>query len=204
MADPSEHEQPSRLERQAAFLAEAERLKLVYRRNRTVDRSRFENSAEHSWHAALTALILAEHADAEGIDMAKVLSMLLIHDLVEIDAGDTWLYDAAGAGDQPERERVAADRIFGLLPDDQGRRLRALWEEFDTRSTPEGAFAAAIDLLQPLANHLLSGGFAGDEPKPAVEQVLERKRGIADGSAELWRLARRIIEESTEKGFYRQ
>src|SRR5204863_9611129 len=138
-----------RLARQLAFLVEADKLKSILRRTPLVDASRLENSAEHSWHLALTAVLMREHVPF-AFDLPRVLEMLTVHDLVEIDAGDTFAYDAAGQLTKAERELDAAERIFGLLPSDQAARLRALWEEFEAQQTPESQFATAMDRLQPL------------------------------------------------------
>lgn len=150
-----------RLQAQMKFLNELEKLKAVYRRNKVSDRSRCENSAEHSWHVAMMALVLAEHADTSELDLWRVVKMLLIHDVVEIYAGDTWAYDEGGATTQQQKESLAAETLFGLLPDDQAREFLSLRREFEERSTAEAAFAASIDAFQPLSNHLLSGR-AGD------------------------------------------
>ena len=190
-----------RLQSQMKFLNEVEKLKVVYRRNKTIDLSRSENSAEHSWHVALMALILSEHADTKSLDMFKVVKMLLVHDLVEIYAGDTWIYDLAAIREQKELESEGAKRLFALLPADQGEELNALWQEFEQRATPEAAFAASIDALQPLSNHLLSGS-PDDEERPAEQAVLDRKRHIGASSTDLWQLAQILIEESTNKGLY--
>jgi len=191
-----------RLIQQLQFLDEIEKLKLVYRRNRTVDRSRFENSAEHSWNVALMALVLAEHADTRRLDLLKVVKMLLIHDLVEIHAGDTWIFDEAGAATQAEKETRAARELFGLLPADQAAAFEQLWHEFEARRSAEARFAASIDLLQPLANHLLSGSREDEEIKPTAQAVLARKRPIAESSASLWSVAQSLIERSREQGLY--
>lgn len=202
-ADAGRASVSERLSNQLAFLNEIEKLKVVYRRNQTVDRSRFENSAEHSWHVALMALVLAEHAGSPALDVLKVVKLLLIHDLVEIYAGDTWLYDAQAAKDQAQREARSADRLFGMLPPDQAAEFRALWDEFEARDTPESRFAAAIDALQPLANHLLSGAADPAEPTPTRLQVIERKRHIAASSPALWEIAQSIIAASARAGLYR-
>jgi putative hydrolase of HD superfamily len=193
-----------RLSSQLAFLDEIEKLKLVYRRNQTIDRSRFENSAEHSWHVALMALVLAEHAGSPALDVLKVVKLLLIHDLVEIYAGDTWIYDIQAAKDQAQREALSADQIFGMLPTDQAAEFRALWDEFAARDTPEARFAAAIDALQPLTNHLLSGMADPAEPAPTRDEVIERKRHIAASSPALWEVAQSIIAASARAGLYRE
>ncbi|MGC9335807.1 MAG: HD domain-containing protein [Anaerolineae bacterium] len=192
-----------RLARQIAFLTEVERLKLVYRRNRTIDRSRYENSAEHSWHVALMALLLLEHANIDSLDIDRVVRMLLVHDLVEIYAGDTWLYDAEATEKQGEQEASSASRLCALLPDDQAAEFQSLWEEFELRRSPESVYAAAIDALQPLLNHLLAGDAEADESRPSRADVLARKRHIAESSEALWQLAQAVIDASTKQGLYR-
>jgi putative hydrolase of HD superfamily len=192
-----------RLGSQMRFLNEIEKLKLVYRRNKLVDRSRGENSAEHSWHVAMMAMVLAEHVDGQRLDVWRVVKMLLIHDLVEIYAGDTWLYDEAGALEQGDKEEMAAKRLFSLLPSDQAQEMLELRREFEERSTPEGAFAASVDALQPLTNYLLSGQAGDSDPAPARERVVERKRHIEASSVRLWGLAKDLIEKSVERGLYR-
>jgi putative hydrolase of HD superfamily len=148
----------ARLEQQIVFLVEIDRLKQVLRRTRLVGGERRENSAEHSWHIAVIALVLAEYSNAE-IDVARVIKMLLVHDIVEIDAGDTFAFDTAGYLDKADRERAAANRIFGLLPADQERELRGLWEEFEAEATPEAQFANLADRLMPaLQNYNNDGG----------------------------------------------
>jgi putative hydrolases of HD superfamily len=148
----------SRLEQQITFLVEIDRLKHVLRRTRLVGGQRRENSAEHSWHVAMIALVLAEYSD-EPIDVARVIRMLLVHDIVEIDAGDTFAFDVVGYLDKAEREQAAADRIFGLLPDEQKVELRALWEEFEAAETAEARFANMADRLMPaLQNYSNDGG----------------------------------------------
>ena len=149
-----------RLTRQIAFLVEADRLKGIVRRTPLSDNSRLENSAEHSWHLALAAMALAEHAPG-GVDTAHVVALVIVHDLVEIDAGDTFAYDAAGNDTKAERERTAADRIFGVLPRDQGQRFRELWEEFEAMMTPASRVANALDRLQALLQNMAAGGGAG-------------------------------------------
>jgi putative hydrolase of HD superfamily len=191
-----------RIEQQLRFLNEVEKLKVVYRQNKAVDRSRFENSAEHSWHVALMALVFAEHADEPNINLFKVVKLLLVHDLVEVYAGDTWIYDAIGTETQEGREREAAQKLFGLLPPDQAEEFKSLWLEFENRISPEAKYAASVDMLQPLANHLLSGAPSDEGPKPGVVSVLQRKAEIADASSPLWALAQRLIEQSAVKGLY--
>ena len=153
------HSAPSRLDRQLEFIAEINALKEVLRRSLLPHTGRRENSAEHSWHVALMAALLAEHANAE-FDVPRVIKMLLIHDIVEVDAGDTYLYDTAALPGQHEREEKAAERLFNLLPPDQAQELRALWDEFEKRSTPEAKFAKALDRFQALFTNFSGGGLA--------------------------------------------
>jgi putative hydrolase of HD superfamily len=185
-----------RLQQQLEFLLEADRLKQVLRRTSIIGDHRRENTAEHSWHLALFALVLAEWAD-EPVDLAKVLTLCLVHDLVEIDAGDTFAYDAEGAHSKTEREAQAARRLFGLLPSDQAATLHALWTEYKAMETPESRFANAVDRLQPvLLNH------ASGERSPWVlhgvtrSQVVDRNLPIVQGSTALWEVAASKIDEA--------
>jgi putative hydrolase of HD superfamily len=192
----------SRLERQIAFIIELDKLKQVLRQTRLMDGSRRENDAEHCWHVALMAVVLAEHAGA-GIDVLRVLKMLLIHDVVEIDAGDTFLYAAVDAAATAARETRAAERIFGLLPPDQAGELRALWEEFEARRTAEAKFARALDRLEPLLQNHRNGGGTWVEHGITVEQVLAKKHIVADGSTALWAFAVELIDDSLRRGYLR-
>ncbi|MGH3442493.1 MAG: HD domain-containing protein [Nitriliruptorales bacterium] len=192
----------TRLDEQIAFLLEADRLKGVLRRSKLADASRRENSAEHSWHLALFAAILVEHA-AEEVDLLRVMRMLIVHDLVEIDAGDTFAYDAEATLTKAQRERDAADRLFALLPDDQGREWRALWDEFEARDTPDARFAAAVDRLQPVLLNHASGGAAWVEHGITADQVVAFNRHIEQGAPELWEHAQRVIAAATEAGHLR-
>lgn len=189
-----------RLEQQLRFAVEADRLKNVVRQTVLADGSRQENSAEHSWHIALMAFLLAEHA-GETVDIGRVTLMLLLHDLVEIDAGDTFAYDAPAQVDKARHEQAAADRIFGLLPPEQAARFRMLWEEFEQRATPEARFANALDRLQPILLNYHSGGAGWRRWGVSVEQVLERNRPIADGAPDLWEHARELIDEARSHGW---
>lgn len=189
----------SRLARQMAFLAEADSLKGVLRMTRILSGERRENDAEHSWHLALMALVLFEHAPTE-IDLLKVMSMVVIHDLVEIDAGDTFAYDVAGMATQHEREARAAERIFGLLPPDQTAHLRGLWDEFEAQVTPEALFAGSIDRLAAIVpNSRLDGG-TWREHDISVERVVARNAGIAKGAPTLWTHAQELIAEVEARG----
>ena len=184
------------------FLLEADSLKSVIRGSRIADGSRRENTAEHSWHIALFALVLAPYA-AERIDPLRVVSMLLIHDLVEIDCGDTPLFDEMGTATQAEREAVAARRLFGLLPAEQATEFLALWAEFEAAETADAKFAKAIDRLQPiLLNHAVGGGTWTDYD---VDEARERSltRRIADGSPALWRVAEAVINDAVDRGWLR-
>jgi len=184
------------------FLNELEHLKKVYRRNLVIDGSRRENSAEHSWHIALMALTLEPYANFPALDMAKVVKMLLLHDVVEIDAGDVFVYDAQALVGKYERELAAAQRLFGLLPSPQGEGFLDLWLEFEKRETPEAKFAAAIDSFQPLSNHLLSDGKGIQKYRVPASVVLAEKKHIADGSAALWAAAQDIIAQCESEGIY--
>lgn len=192
-----------RLHKQLAFLLEIDRLKEVLRQSYICRGLRKENSSEHSWHLAVMALVLAEHA-CESVDILHVVKMALVHDLVEIDAGDTFCYDDAGNADKAAREAAAADRIFGLLPDGQSREMLSLWDEFEARSTPEARFAAALDRLMPLMHNYYSRGKTWQEHDVASAQVLERNRHIEDGSAQLWNFAHGLIEDAIEKGWLKK
>ena len=190
------------LERQLAFLVEVDRLKSVLRRTSLCDSSRRENSAEHSWHLALMAMVLGRHA-ADGVDLARVVRMVIVHDLVEIDAGDTFAYDVAGNEDRASREQRAATRIFGLLPPDQDAEFRALWEEFEAQATPESRVATALDRLQPLLNNNASGGGSWREHGVSRAQVLRRMDPIRDALPALWPSVLDIIRRNCALGHIR-
>lgn len=189
-----------RLESQLEFLLELDRLKTVLRRTLLLDQSRNENSAEHSWHLAMMALILEEYA-LERISLGRVLKMLLVHDVVEIDAGDTYCYDPEANQDKRQREHAAAERIFGLLPAEQGDELHALWREFEARESADARFANALDRLQPLLHNYLTSGRTWLEHGVRRSQVVERNEVMADGAPELWEYARRFIEEAVARGY---
>lgn len=175
-----------RLAAQIAFLSEADKLKSVVRASRLHDGSRFENSAEHSWHVMLFALVLADQAGSD-VDVGRVLKMLLLHDIVEIDAGDTPIHGAVDAAAQEQGERAAADRLFGLLPEDQKEEFRALWEEFEAASTPDAIFAKSVDRMQtPIAN-LANGGGSWRDYNVTVDQ-LEARVGtpVKRGAPRVW------------------
>lgn len=189
-----------RLARQMAFIVEIDRLKSVYRRTLLIDESRNDNSAEHSWHLAVMAMILSEYAE-EPVDAWRVVRMVLVHDLVEVYAGDTFVYDKAASAEKEAREREAADRIFGMLPLDQGREFRTLWEEFESRRTPEARFAAALDRVQPVLNNYYTKGHAWKKHGIRYDMVIERNKHIADGSPTLWKYVKALIDDAADKGY---
>ncbi|MCE7982025.1 MAG: HD domain-containing protein [Caldilinea sp. CFX5] len=189
-----------RLAQQIAFIMELDKLKSVLRRSYVTHANRRENSAEHSWHIALAALTLAEHAN-EPVDISHVIKMLLIHDIVEIDAGDTFVYDTTGKVDQFDRETLAAERIFGLLPPEQGEAYRKLWQEFEERVTPEAKFARAVDRLLPVLHNYYTQGRGWREHNIHQQQVLAANRVIEDGSADLWRFIQGKIQDAVDQGF---
>lgn len=189
-----------RLTQQICFVVEVDKLKTILRQTFIIDSRRQENDAEHSWHLALLAIILVEHANVPDLNLLRVLKMVIIHDLVEIDAGDTFAYDTARMADQHDREARAANRIFGLLPADQASELRELWDEFEARQTPEAQFAAAVDRFQPMLLNCLTQGAAWQKHGVTRDRVLARNRHIAEGSTALWRYAEAMIEEAVAKG----
>lgn len=192
----------SRMERQLQFIMEADRMKSIYRRTLVADRSRRETDAEHSWHFALMAMLLAEYAGPR-VDINRVIRMALVHDLVEIYAGDTFAYDSEGKKSQHAREEQAADRLFALLPADQGQELRALWEEFDAMETPDARFAAAVDRIQPFLNNCLTEGHTWKEGDVESSQVRERLAVTKDAAPALWPLVDSLIRNCVEKGYLR-
>lgn len=177
-----------RLDQQMAFLKEIDKEKKIERQTYLTDASRKENDAEHAWHMAIMAYLLAEHANEE-IDVLRTMVMLLIHDLVEIDAGDTYAYDEEGKKTQEEREKKAADRIFSMLPEDQGKKLMEIWQEFEAWETKEAKFARTMDNIQPLIQQHASGGKAWTEHQVAHSQVMGRNKRTAQGSDVLWKYA---------------
>ena len=190
----------SRLARQVQFIVEVDKLKDIYRQTVLIHSGRAENDAEHSWHLCLLVIVLAEHANLPNLDLLRVLKMLIIHDLVEIDAGDTFAYDAQRMADQYARETQAAERIFGLLPDDQTREFRALWEEFEAKETAEARFASAVDRFQPVLLNLLTQGSAWRRHGVTHDRVVARNRHIAEGSSALWDYAEAMLREAVQDG----
>lgn len=188
-----------RIEKQLKFIMEIDKLKKIVRQSYITDASRKETDSDHSWHLAMMAIILREYSNEE-VDILKVITMVLIHDIVEIDAGDTYAYDNEGNKTKREREVKAAERIFGILPADQSRYMRELWEEFERADTPESKFANTLDKVQPAMLNAASGGMAWREHEVCLSQVIERNTDTHKGSEELWKFAERLILEHVEKG----
>jgi putative hydrolase of HD superfamily len=190
-----------RFAKQMEFIAEIDKLKHVVRQSKLTDCSRQENDSEHSWHIATMALVLSEYSNYPDISLLKVIKMLLIHDLVEIDAGDTYLYDLEGNSDKNEREKEAAARIFGLLPRDQAIELADVWEEFEAMSTPEAKFARALDHLQPLILSYHNKGWSWKTHDVVKSKILESKEPMKEGSTLLWEYAKTLLERAVKDGF---
>ena len=193
-----------RLRRQIKFVMEVDKLKQISRRTTLLDRSRQENSAEHSWHIALIVLVLSEYANEDHLDLLKVIKLLLSHDLVEIDAGDTYCYDQSGLQDQRAREMKAADRIFNILPEDQAKSFRALWDEYEDRKTPESRFANALDRFQPLLHNYFTEGHTWRQHGIQKKQVLTRMQPVDEGASFLWDYVVTLIDDAVEKGFLKK
>ena len=189
-----------RLHQQLRFILEIDRLKAILRQSHLIHAARRENSAEHCWHLAVMAMLLAEHA-GQQVDSYRVLKMLLVHDIVEIDAGDTFLYDEEASLDQVERERQAANRIFGLLPEDQAGELRELWDEYEAHTTPEARFAVALDRLMPLLHNYHTQGKLWNEHGITQDQVLAYNACINSGSERLWQFAKVMLDDAVVKGY---
>lgn len=195
-----DEDKKKRLQQQMEFCLEIDKEKRIKRQTILSDGHTKENDAEHAWHIAIMTLLLSEYSN-EKIDVLKTIGMLLIHDLVEIDAGDTYAYDEVGRATQYERESVAADRLFGILPPDQGEKLRAWWEEFDSGDTPEARFARTMDRIQPLMLNAASDGKSWKEHGVREDQVLGRNKETAKGSEALWNYAyEAFIKPHIEKG----
>ncbi len=188
-----------RIARQMTFLVEADRLKTILRRTPLTDNSRQENSAEHSWHLALAAMVLAEWAP-RGVNVGRVIELVVVHDLVEIDAGDTFAYDVAAHHDKHERECAAADRIFGLLPAAQAAHVRALWDEFEAQLTAESCYANALDRLQALLQNMQAGGGSWTEHGVTRSQVYTRMAPVEAALPELWPFICDIVERYCASG----
>ncbi|MEE1113657.1 MAG: HD domain-containing protein [Eubacterium sp.] len=188
-----------RFRKQIDFILEIDKEKNILRQTHLSGHGRREDDADHAWHLAIMAWLLSEYAEKQ-IDVAKVMLMVLIHDIVEIDAGDTYAYDAAGKATERERESAAADRIFGLLPEDQGQTLRALWEEFDAYETPEARFAHVCDNFQPLLLNDSNDGGDWKEHGVYRSQVEKRNEKTHTGSEKIWEYMRTILDRNVERG----
>ena len=200
--DPRDREQ--RLRQQFAFALEADKEKFIGRQTYLSDGVRKENDAEHAWHLALMVILLCEYAN-EPIDVLKTVTMVLIHDVVEIDAGDTYAYDLEGIRTQHDREARAAERIFHLLPEDQAEKMKSLWEEFEEGDTAEARFAHTMDNIQPMMLNAATEGKAWEERGIRLSQVFGRNKNTAAGSEELWNYAlEQFIRPSVEKGRLRK
>ena len=190
----------SRMEQQFAFIKEIDGVKKIGRQSYLKDGSRKENDAEHSWHLAMMALLMGEYAN-DTIDLLRVISMVLVHDIVELDAGDTYAYDEAGNATKRERELAAADRIFHILPEDQAEYLNDLWEEFEENITPESKFAHTLDNIQPMMLNDATDGKAWKEHQVKLPQIMKRQEKTKDGSVSLWEYAREnFLERNLESG----
>lgn len=189
--------------KQVAFIKEIDKLKYIQRRTRLFQSDRHENDAEHSWHLAMMALVLAGHSD-KPVNILKVVQMVLIHDLVEIDAGDTFIYDTSKNHTNTDEELLAAKRIFGLLPEKQAQEFIAIWEEFEAGNTDEAKFARAMDRFEPLLQNTSNNGGTWAEYDVEYHTVYNKKKAIKDGSASIWSYAEHLLNESVEKGILRK
>lgn len=189
-----------RLKKDIDFIVELDKMKSILRQTSLIDKTRREDDAEHSWHIAVMAMVLSEYSN-EKIDVCKVIKMLLIHDLVEIYAGDTFCYDVEGNKSKKERELEAADKIYGMLDEDKGNELRKLWDEFEEMKTDEAIFAAAMDRLQPLFSNYYSDGGTWKKFGVSKEQVSKRIAPIKEASDEIWEFTINMIEDAIKKGY---
>lgn len=188
-----------RLKKQMEFIIEVDKLKDIIRQTNLTNGERKENDAEHSWHLALMAVFLSEYAK-EPVDVLQVIKMVLIHDLVEIDAGDTYLYDEAGNGTKAAREQKAAERIFNILPGDQAEELFQLWQEFEDRKTPESKFANTLDRIQPVLLNDATEGRAWREHDVCIDQIMSKNEYTSQGSDVLWAYIQEVFEKNKENG----
>lgn len=188
-----------RLKKQMEFIIEVDKLKDIIRQTNLTNGERKENDAEHSWHLALMAVFLSEYAK-EPVDVLQVIKMVLIHDLVEIDAGDTYLYDEAGNSTKAAREQKAAERIFNILPGDQAEELFQLWQEFEDRKTPESKFANTLDRIQPVLLNDATEGRAWREHDVCIDQIMSKNEYTSQGSDVLWAYIQEVFEKNIENG----
>ena len=191
--------QTNNLEKQVSFIKEIDKIKFIQRKSRLFNSERRENDAEHSWHLAVMAIVLAEHSD-KPIDLLKVLKMVLIHDIVEIDAGDTFFYSSTESHDNIEEELTAAKRIFGILPKEQAEELIAIWEEFEAAETDEAKFAKSLDRFEPLLQDAENDGGSWAEFDVPYQKVYDLNKTIKNGSTKMWSYAKDLIDESVQKG----
>jgi len=194
---------PENLLKQIDFIKEIDKLKYIQRKTKLFNSDRNENDAEHSWHLALMAIVLLEHSN-QAVDLLKVVKMLLIHDIVEIDAGDTFIYDTQKNHSNTDEERLAANRIFGMLPTEQAEELIAIWEEFEAGQTNEAKFARSMDRLEPLLQNTSNNGGTWKEFGVNFEKVHQKKSVIKEGSNAIWDFAEQLINESVEKGILKK
>lgn len=188
-----------RLQKQMEFIVEVDKVKKIMRQTYLSDASRKEDDAEHSWHLALMAVLLKEYSNEE-VDLTKVIPMVLIHDLVEIDAGDTYAYSGESAAVTEARERKAAERVFGILPKDQGKVFRDLWEEFEAYETPEAKFAHVLDNCQPMLLNDASNGLSWTEHQVRKSQIYKRNEHTAEGSRKIWNYMQSLIQKHIDLG----
>ena len=192
-----------RLLKQIEFIKEIDKIKFIFRKTKLISSNRNENDAEHSWHLAMMAMVLAEHAN-EQIDLLRVMKMVLIHDIVEIDAGDIFIYDATKNHTNTEEELKAAKRIFGLLPEEQAQELIALWEEFEAGETADARFAKAMDRLEPLLQNSSNNGGTWNEFGVNYQKVYDKKKLIKNGSETIWEYTEKLINECVEQGILKR
>lgn len=188
---------------QVAFIKEIDKLKYIQRKTKLFNSDRHENDAEHSWHLAMMTIVLAGHSD-KPIDVLKVVKMVLIHDIVEIDAGDTFIYDTAKSHTNTEEELIAAERIFGLLPKVQAEEFIAIWKEFEEGITDEAKFAKSMDRFEPLLQNTSNHGGTWKEFNVPYQKVYDKKKAIKEGSTTIWNYAEHLIDESVEKGILKK
>lgn len=189
--------------KQIEFIKEIDKIKYIQRRTKLFNSDRHENDAEHSWHLAMMAIVLSDYSD-EKIDLLKVLKMVLIHDIVEIDAGDTFIYDQNKSHDNTEEELKSAKRIFGILPENQAKEFIEIWTEFEDGKTPEAKFARSMDRLEPLLQNTSNQGGTWEEFGVKYDKVYQKKKVIKNGSSKLWEYAENLLEASVEKGILKK
>lgn len=189
--------------KQVAFIKEIDKLKYIQRKTKLFNSDRHENDAEHSWHLAMMAIVLAEHSD-KPINILKVIKMVLIHDIVEIDSGDIFIYDTAKNHTNTDEERIAANRIFGLLPAEQAQELIAIWEEFEEGITDDAKFAKTMDRFEPLLQNTTNNGGTWAEFNVPYQKVYEKKKAMKNGSTTIWNFAENLLNESVDKGFLKK